>query len=275
MSSAGYRDRRNQSDHGVQIRVQWRFDAQRDQLRWISGQIFNCIGLQIDAHLRMALIAPSVLGADFAHLADEISSADRAGISMYHLDIMDGHFVPNISFGPGIVRTVDKLTPGFLDVHLMLSEPEEYFAPFAKAGADSITFHLEVHPDPLPIVKQLRELGVKAGISINPDMPIERVLPFLGSFDMLLVMSVFPGFGGQKFIESSLSRVRVAREYIREHNLETRIEVDGGVDGHNAAEIVAAGADVLVMGTGFFGRQDRKQLVESISMLEPRRVREL
>ena len=215
----------------------------------------------------MVQIAPSVLGADFGRLADEIRSADQAGIKMYHLDIMDGHFVPNISFGPGIVKTIDRLTSGFLDVHLMLSEPEKYFGAFVKAVADSITFHLEVHPDPMPYVKQLTELGVRAGISINPDMPVERVLPFLQHFDLLLIMSVFPGFGGQAFIESALGSIRTARTYIDSHHLKTQIQVDGGVDGNNAAEVAAAGADILVMGTGFFGRQDRTQLVQEISHL--------
>jgi len=219
----------------------------------------------------MIQIAPSVLGADFGRLADEIKSADQAGIRMYHLDIMDGHFVPNISFGPGIVKTIDKLTGGFLDVHLMLSEPEKYFEPFVKAGADSITFHLEVHPEPVAYADKLRQLGVQTGISINPDMPVERVLPFLAEFDLLLIMSVFPGFGGQKFIESALTSIRTARAYIDSHHLRTQIQVDGGVDGSNAAEVVAAGANILVMGTGFFGRQDRAQLVQDISRLGVKR----
>lgn len=221
----------------------------------------------------MIQIAPSVLGADFGHLADEIKSADQAGIRMYHLDIMDGHFVPNISFGPGVVKTIDKLTGGFLDVHLMLSEPEKYFEPFVKAGADSITFHLEVHPNPLPYADQLRKLGVQAGISINPDMPVERVLPFLSHFDLLLIMSVFPGFGGQKFIPTALNAIRAARAHIDLHHLKTQIQVDGGIDSGNAAEVVSAGADILVMGTGFFGRQDRAQLVQDISRLNSIRER--
>lgn len=219
----------------------------------------------------MAVLAPSVLGADFGHLADEIASADRSGVTFYHLDIMDGHFVPNLSFGPGMVATIDKLTPHFLDVHLMLSEPEKYFGAFVKAGADNITFHLEVHPDPAPYAQQLRALGVKAGISINPDMPVERVLPFLEHFDLLLIMSVFPGFGGQKFIPSALAKVDTAWQYVRANGLSTMIEVDGGVDINNAATVVAAGADILVMGTGFFGRTDRKELVQQVAGLQPAR----
>src|SRR5574340_879080 len=136
----------------------------------------------------MAKIAPSILAADFARLEDDIASAEQAGVELYHLDIMDGHFVPNLSFGPGVVQTINGLTDKFLDVHLMLSEPEKYFKPFVKSGADNITFHLEVHPDPVRYAEEIMRLGVKAGISINPDMPVERVLPYLEHFDFLLVM---------------------------------------------------------------------------------------
>lgn len=216
----------------------------------------------------MAIIAPSVLGADFGHLADEIASADAAGIAFYHLDIMDGHFVPNLSFGPGVVKTIDKLTPHFLDVHLMLSEPEKYFTPFAKAGADNITFHLEVRPDPALFADQIKQLGIKAGISINPDMPVEKVLPFLKHFDYLLIMSVFPGFGGQRFIEAAIPKIRIAKDYVQKYKLSTVIEVDGGVEVQNASRVIAAGADVLVMGTGFFGRRDRKEIVQQIARMQ-------
>ncbi len=216
----------------------------------------------------MARLAPSVLGADFARLGEEIADTDRVGIDILHLDIMDGHFVPNISFGPSIVKTINKLTDGFLDVHLMLSEPEKYFEAFAKAGADAITFHLEVHPKPVEFALMLRKLGVQPGISINPDMPVEKVLPFLKEFDYLLVMSVFPGFGGQAFIRDSLPKVRAAREYIAQHGLKTQIAIDGGVDSGNAAEVVAAGADILVMGSAFFGAKDRDALVKMVAALK-------
>jgi len=216
----------------------------------------------------MARLAPSVLGADFARLGEEITDTNRVGVDILHLDIMDGHFVPNISFGPSIVKTINKLTESFLDVHLMLSEPEKYFEPFAKAGADAITFHLEVHPKPVEFALMLRKLGVKSGISINPDMPVEKVLPFLKEFDYLLVMSVFPGFGGQAFIRDSLPKVRAAREYIAKHGLKTQIAIDGGVDSGNAAEVVAAGADILVMGSAFFGAKDRAALVKMVAALK-------
>jgi ribulose-phosphate 3-epimerase len=213
----------------------------------------------------MARIAPSVLGADFARLEAEIKSADAAGTDILHLDIMDGHFVPNISFGPGVVKTIDSLTESFLDVHLMLSEPEKYFEPFAKAGADAITFHLEVHPEPTVCARQIKDLGVQAGISINPDMPVERVLPFLKDFDLLLIMSVYPGFGGQKFIPDAIPKIKAAREMINRDGLKTQIMIDGGVDAGNAASIVEAGADVLVMGSAFFGADDRAALVEQVA----------
>ena len=221
----------------------------------------------------MAKIAPSVLGADFARLGEEISSCEAAGISIYHLDIMDGHFVPNISFGPDLVKTVNRLTDKTLDVHLMLTQPERYFEPFIKAGAHNITFHLEVHPDPRQHAKQLRDMGIKAGISINPDMPVEKVLPYLEHFDLLLIMSVFPGFGGQSYIESVTPKIITARDFIDSHGLETRLEVDGGIDRSNVQKVIEAGADLLVMGTGFFGVKDRTQLAREIEGIPARASR--
>ncbi len=212
----------------------------------------------------MAKLAPSVLAADFARLGEEIKSTERAGVDMLHLDIMDGHFVPNISFGPGIVKTIGRHTDLFLDVHLMLSEPEKYFEPFAKAGGDAITFHIEVHSDPVPFAGQIHALGLQAGISLNPNTPVDTVLDYLEDFEYLLVMSVFPGFGGQSFIPSALDTLRAAREHIDAHGLKTQILVDGGVDSTNAASVVKAGADILVMGTAFFSAEDRVALVEKV-----------
>jgi len=187
---------------------------------------------------------------------------------MLHLDIMDGHFVPNISYGPSVVKAVGRKTDLFLDVHLMLSHPEKYFEAFAKAGADAITFHIEVHPEnPVPHAHRIRELGVKPGLSLNPDKDADSVLPFLNEFDYLLVMSVFPGFGGQSFIESSLETVSAARRKIDAEHLSTQIIVDGGVDSSNAAKVVAAGAHILVMGTAFFTADDRKGLADQVHAL--------
>jgi len=215
----------------------------------------------------MAKVAPSVLAADFSRLADEIKKTEVAGVDLLHLDIMDGHFVPNISFGPSIVKTIDRLTGLFLDVHLMLSNPEAYFEPFIKAGADSITFHLEARPNPIELAARLKEMGVEVGISINPDTDPAKVLRFLEHFDLLLVMSVYPGFGGQSFIESALDSVSAARNHIDQHGLATKIAIDGGVDGDNAARIVAAGADILVMGTAFFRNEDLKTLTQKTQAL--------
>jgi len=212
----------------------------------------------------MAKIAPSVLAADFSRLGEEITDAEKAGADMFHLDIMDGHFVPNISFGPGIVRTIDRLTDIFLDVHLMLSEPEKYIEAFTKAGADNITFHIKVHPDPSDIAIRIRNMGIKTGISLNPDTPVDNVLPYLEYFDLLLIMSVFPGFGGQEFIESTIPKISTARKFIDEACLPTQIQVDGGIDGSNSERIVKAGADILVMGTAFFSSKDRKRLVNEV-----------
>jgi ribulose-phosphate 3-epimerase len=215
----------------------------------------------------VAKIAPSILAADFARLGDEITECHRVGADLLHLDIMDGHFVPNISYGPGITKTIDGLTRSFLDVHLMLSQPEKYFEPFVKAGADNITFHIEVHPDPREKINELRKFGIKAGISLNPDAPIKSVLPYLELVDYLLIMSVFPGFGGQAFIGDSLNRIESARSHIDKNKLQTEIEVDGGVDETNMARIVDAGADVLVMGTGFFKHPNRAALVQKVQAL--------
>ena len=215
----------------------------------------------------MIKLAPSVLGADFSRLGEEIASAGEVGADMLHLDIMDGHFVPNISFGPGIVKTINGLTDMYLDVHLMLSEPEKYFEAFVKAGGDAVTFHIEVHPDPVPYAKQIRDLGAQPGLSINPDHTAEMVLPYLEYFDYLLVMSVFPGFGGQSFIESSLDTIAAARREIDQRGLKTQIMVDGGVDGDNAERVAGAGADILVMGTAFFRADDRRALVQKVHSL--------
>lgn len=218
--------------------------------------------------LLMIKLAPSVLGADFARLAEDIKSVDDCGADWFHLDIMDGHFVPNISFGSSIVKTVNNLSEKYLDVHLMLSEPEKYFEDFYKAGADAITIHVEVHPDPTEYLIQLKEMGVAAGLSLNPDAKAEQVLPYLKHCDLLLVMSVFPGFGGQSFIESSLDTIAKARKYIDDNNLSTIISVDGGVDAGNAQKVVEAGADVLVMGSAFFKSSERQQLTDMVHNLK-------
>ncbi len=216
----------------------------------------------------MIKIAPSVLAVDFAKLGEEIKSADNSSADWHHLDIMDGHFVPNISFGPALVKTVDKISEKYLDVHLMLSEPEKYFEDFKNAGADAITFHIEIHSDPREHLQAIKNLGIHAGIYLNPDAKAEQVIPFLKHCDLLLVMSVFPGFGGQSFIESSLDTIAQCRKHIDENNLNCLISVDGGVTGGNAQKVVDAGADVLVMGSAFYKSKERKELVASVHNLQ-------
>ncbi len=216
----------------------------------------------------MAKIAPSILAADFSKLAEEIKDCDSLDVDWLHLDIMDGHFVPNISFGPAVVKTIDKLTDKFLDVHLMLSEPEKYFEPFGKVGADLITFHIEVHPDPVAHAKDLKNMGIKTGISLNPSTDVERVLPYLEHFDLLLVMSVNPGFGGQSFIESVIPKIESARMHIDKHNLSTLIEIDGGIDENRAQRVVDAGVDILVIGSSFFGAADREAFTKQVQSLK-------
>ena len=216
----------------------------------------------------MIEIAPSVLAADFSRLGAEIADTAAAGADRLHLDIMDGHFVPNISYGPDIVRTVNRLTGLPLDVHLMLTNPKAFFEPFAAAGADAITFHIEVHPDPVAHLKRLEEMKVARGLSLNPDRTAESVLPFLELCDQLLVMSVFPGFGGQRFIEETLRTVEAARRYIDRHRLRTQIAIDGGIDGNNAQRAVDAGADLLIMGSAFYRSTDRAGLVRKVHGLK-------
>ncbi len=207
-------------------------------------------------------IAPSLLAADFANLAAEIARAEEAEADMLHLDIMDGHFVPNLTMGPPLVKCIRKVTRLHFDVHLMLDNAADFIEPFAEAGADGLTIHLEAYPDPEPVLDRIGSLGLVRGLSINPDMPVDRLEGHLEQVDRLLIMSVFPGFGGQKFIEESYARLREAKELISGRNIE--LQVDGGVYIQNAAEIIAAGATNLVVGTGTFRAPDMKQAVREL-----------
>ena len=200
----------------------------------------------------MTLIAPSILSADFTRLGQQLRDVQAGGADWIHLDIMDGHFVPNISFGPMVVRALRPLTKLPLDVHLMISEPDRYLEPFAAAGADRITVHVESCPHLHRTIQAIRALGVKPGVTLNPATPLGAVGEILPFVDLLLIMTVNPGFGGQKFIAGSLRKIETAAAMIRAVKRDIRLQVDGGIDPTNARSIVQAGADVLVAGNSVF-----------------------
>ncbi len=202
------------------------------------------------------LLAPSLLAADFLHLADACRLLNETEADWFHLDVMDGRFVPNISFGLPVISQLRKASNKFFDVHLMIEEPERYTEAFREAGADNLTIHLEACRHLHRNIQQIKDLGMKAGVAINPHTPIELLYDVLAGIDMVLVMSVNPGFGGQHFIPHSFDKIRRLRRRIDELQLPTLIEVDGGVDLHNAASLVEAGADVLVAGTAVFRAPD-------------------
>lgn len=202
------------------------------------------------------ILAPSILSADFGHLARAISMLDRSAAEWVHIDVMDGVFVPNISFGFPVLKAVRKATGKVLDVHLMIVEPERYVQRFAEAGADRVTFHLEACADPARCIALIRESGACAGITIKPATPVEAVREWLPLVDIVLVMSVEPGFGGQRFITESFDKIRDLRRMAAECNPDLLIEVDGGISSENARELYDAGANVLVAGSAVFGADD-------------------
>lgn len=198
------------------------------------------------------LLAPSILSSDFGALADEVRRVDEAGADWIHIDVMDGHFVPNITLGPEITRAVARITDRPLDVHLMIEAPERYLGAFADAGAAFLTVHWETCPHLHRTLQQIRELGVSPGLALNPATPVEMIRDVAAELDLLVIMSVNPGFGGQSFIPRSLERIRRARALLDETGSGARLEVDGGVGPDNAGAVVAAGADVLVAGSAVF-----------------------
>jgi ribulose-phosphate 3-epimerase len=214
---------------------------------------------------RKIKVAPSILSADFSRLGEEIRAVEAAGADIIHIDVMDGHFVPNITIGPLIVQAARKVTKLPLDVHLMIENPELYLADFVKAGADYLTVHAEAAYHLHRLVQSMREhKGLKAAVSLNPATPLEMLDYVLGDLDMVLIMSVNPGFGGQAFIPSQLDKIRALRKRIDDRNLSVEIEVDGGVKTDNATAIAAAGADILVAGSAIFGAKDYKTAIQGI-----------
>lgn len=201
----------------------------------------------------MKIIAPSILSADFSVLGEEIAAVEAAGADWIHIDVMDGHFVPNITMGPGVVKSLRKMTVLPFDVHLMVENPEQYIQPFAEAGSDRITVHMEALIHLHRTVSQIKELGLKAGVSLNPATPLSFVESILTDIDLLLIMTVNPGFGGQQFIKTMLPKIRQARELIDRFAPAVLLEVDGGVTLTNLPAILKAGADVFVAGASIFG----------------------
>jgi ribulose-phosphate 3-epimerase len=202
------------------------------------------------------LIAPSILAADFVRLADEIAAVERAGADLLHVDVMDGHFVPNLTIGPPVVESIKKVAKLPLDVHLMITNADTFIPEFVSAGADYVTVHVEACPHLHRTIQSIKERGAKAGVTLNPATPVSLLQDILADVDLVLVMSVNPGFGGQKFIPSVLKKIAAIREMLDRIQSRALLEVDGGVKVDNAAQIIAAGANVLVAGSAIFSSQD-------------------
>ena len=208
----------------------------------------------------MVKISPSILSADFSRLCDELRRCEKGGADVIHLDVMDGHFVPNITFGPVVIKSIRKCTKIPFEAHLMIERPDKYAKNFVEAGSDIILVHREIGIPIKNLLRKIKNYGVEVGIVINPETPFENVKEFLEDVEYLLIMGVHPGFAGQSFIESTLDKIREAREYIEKEGLNVQIEVDGGVKQHNAKKIIEAGANILVAASAIF----RGDVVENI-----------
>jgi ribulose-phosphate 3-epimerase len=215
----------------------------------------------------MPLIAPSLLAADFLHLSSECEMLNESKADWFHLDVMDGRFVPNISFGMSVIKQIRKTTDKFFDVHLMILEPEKYVEEFKDAGANSLTIHQEACLHLHRNIQQIKSLGMNAGVAINPATPVSFLHDIIADIDLILIMSVNPGFGGQSFIPHSIQKIREVKTLINQTNSAAKIEVDGGISLKNAADIVKAGADVLVAGNAIFSSENPKETIAKMKQL--------
>ncbi|MDQ2087159.1 ribulose-phosphate 3-epimerase [Herbivorax sp. ANBcel31] len=212
----------------------------------------------------MIKIAPSLLSADFSKMGEEISEVESAGADLLHIDVMDGSFVPNITIGPPVIRSLKKISKLQFDVHLMIKNPENHIESFVKAGADSITVHVEENTHLHKIIQQIKSYGVKASVAINPSTSLSTIEWILDELDMILIMSVNPGFGGQEYIEFTTKKIENAKKMIDNRGLNVDIEVDGGIDTSNIHKIVKAGANVIVSGSTIFESTDRKSIIKKL-----------
>lgn len=216
------------------------------------------------------ILSPSILAADFACLGEEVRAAVRGGAEYIHFDVMDGAYVPSISFGMPVLKSVRSVTDRKLDVHLMIMEPERYLEEFVRCGADLITVHLETLQDPERTFRMIRSLGVKAGVAINPETSVHTVIPYLSMVDMVLVMTVRPGFGGQKYLDSCTEKIRIVRDAITQKGLSTDVEVDGGINDDTLPIVLEAGANVIVMGSSVFRGDAYENAKHFMEMLKNR-----
>ena len=216
--------------------------------------------------LRDAQIAPSILAADFSRLGDAVAAVSP-DIEMLHVDVMDGHFVPNISIGPPVISALRTATDLYLDCHLMITDPLRYLVSLKEAGANGVTAHVEAVPNPIPVIEAALEIGLDVGLAVNPATPVETIEPYLDRISMVLIMSVQPGFGGQSFIETSLSKIEAARRAVDGRGLEANVQVDGGITAANAGRARDAGANILVAGSSVFSASDPLAAVRQLNSI--------